>query len=131
MVGTLKPKGDFRMIELERRSGGRASGASPPVAEGLPTRGRPRRPPPAPRWWPKPSAASSPPSTSSPSSKKHRATDPGAIGSLLRREGLYSSHLVEWRRLRAAGALCALSNGREQLMTAILQLSPTVGRYAA
>ena len=34
-----------------------------------------------------------------------RTTDPGAIGALLRREGLYSSHLVEWRRLREAGAL--------------------------
>jgi transposase-like protein len=41
-----------------------------------------------------------------------RATDPGAIGSLLRREGLYSSHLVEWRRLQAAGALGALSQKR-------------------
>lgn len=40
------------------------------------------------------------------------ATDPGEIGSLLRREGLYSSHLVEWRRLRAAGALSALSKKR-------------------
>ena len=35
-------------------------------------------------------------------------TDPGAKGALLRREGLYSSHLVEWRRARDAGALCAL-----------------------
>lgn len=41
-----------------------------------------------------------------------RATDPGAIGALLRREGLYSSHLVEWRRLRDAGALGALSKKR-------------------
>jgi transposase-like protein len=41
-----------------------------------------------------------------------RATDPGAIGALLRREGLYSSHLVEWRRLRQAGALGALSKKR-------------------
>jgi transposase len=40
------------------------------------------------------------------------ATDPGAIGALLRREGLYSSHLVEWRRLRQAGALGALSKKR-------------------
>ena len=41
-----------------------------------------------------------------------RASDPGAIGALLRREGLYSSHLVEWRRLREAGALGALSKKR-------------------
>jgi len=32
------------------------------------------------------------------------ATEVGAIGALLRREGLYSSHLVEWRRRRAEGA---------------------------
>lgn len=33
----------------------------------------------------------------------------GAIGELLRREGLYSSHLSTWRRERDAGALEALS----------------------
>lgn len=36
-------------------------------------------------------------------------TQPGQIGALLRREGLYSSHLVKWRRLRAAGQLQALT----------------------
>jgi transposase-like protein len=36
------------------------------------------------------------------------ATEPGAVGTLLRREGLYSSHLVEWRRLYRAGALSGL-----------------------
>ncbi len=36
-------------------------------------------------------------------------TEPGAIGALLRREGLYSSHLSTWRREREAGALEALS----------------------
>jgi hypothetical protein len=30
---------------------------------------------------------------------------PGAIGALLRREGLYSSHLISWRRERQAGIL--------------------------
>ena len=34
---------------------------------------------------------------------------PGAIGALLRREGLYSSHLVSWRKLRAKGELEGLS----------------------
>ena len=34
-----------------------------------------------------------------------RLTDPGAKGALLRREGLYSSHIVEWRRARDVGAL--------------------------
>jgi transposase-like protein len=39
-------------------------------------------------------------------------TEPGAIGALLRREGLYSSHLSVWRREREAGALDALSRRR-------------------
>ncbi len=34
---------------------------------------------------------------------------PGAVGALLRREGLYSSHLVVWRRARARGELAALT----------------------
>lgn len=34
---------------------------------------------------------------------------PGEIGALLRREGLYSSHLVSWRRQRDGGALKAMS----------------------
>ena len=33
---------------------------------------------------------------------------PGAVGALLRREGLYSSHLVQWRRQREAGALSGM-----------------------
>src|SRR6266508_1433894 len=40
------------------------------------------------------------------------ATEPGQIGALLRREGLYSSHLVDWRRQRDAGALVALGRPR-------------------
>ena len=36
-------------------------------------------------------------------------TTPGAVGALLRREGLYSSHLVEWRRARARGELAEWS----------------------
>ena len=36
-------------------------------------------------------------------------TAPGAIGALLRREGLYSSLLVEWRRARQRGELAALT----------------------
>ncbi len=35
--------------------------------------------------------------------------EPGAKGALLRREGLYSSHLVEWRRARDAGVLSGLT----------------------
>ena len=36
-------------------------------------------------------------------------SQPGEIGALLRREGLYSSHLVEWRRARDQGLLDALA----------------------
>lgn len=36
-------------------------------------------------------------------------TEVGGVGALLRREGLYSSHLVEWRRARAAGELDGLA----------------------
>jgi len=35
-------------------------------------------------------------------------TQPGEIGALLRREGLYSSHLSKWRQQRDAGALAGL-----------------------
>ena len=37
---------------------------------------------------------------------------PGEIGALLRSEGLYSSHLSEWRRQREEGALGALGRRR-------------------
>lgn len=33
----------------------------------------------------------------------------GEVGAILRREGLYSSHLATWRRLREAGELSALT----------------------
>ena len=47
--------------------------------------------------------------TSSRSSRSTSSlTDPGAKGALLRREGLYSSHIVEWRRAREVGALAGL-----------------------
>ncbi len=38
--------------------------------------------------------------------------EPGQIGALLRREGLYSSHLGKWREQRARGTLQALSSKR-------------------
>jgi hypothetical protein len=34
---------------------------------------------------------------------------PGRVGALLRREGLYSSHLTTWRRQREAGQLVGLT----------------------
>ena len=36
-------------------------------------------------------------------------TETGQLGELLRREGLYSSHLSTWRRLRDEGVLAGLS----------------------
>ncbi len=36
----------------------------------------------------------------------------GEVGALLRREGLYSSHLAVWRRQREEGALSSLSKKR-------------------
>jgi transposase len=36
-------------------------------------------------------------------------TEHGQIGALLRREGLYSSNLINWRKQRAEGSLKALS----------------------
>jgi transposase len=38
-----------------------------------------------------------------------RCTERGQVGALLRREGLYSSHLSKWRQQRAEGQLQALS----------------------
>ena len=39
-------------------------------------------------------------------------TRPGEIGALLRREGLYTSHLTYWRKQRDEGALVALGRPR-------------------
>ncbi len=38
-----------------------------------------------------------------------RITEDGGKGALLRREGLYSSHIVEWQRAREVGALSGLA----------------------
>ncbi len=40
------------------------------------------------------------------------AAPDGEKGAILRREGLYSSHLVDWRRSRDAGALAGLTQPR-------------------
>jgi transposase len=39
-------------------------------------------------------------------------TEPGMLGELLRREGLYSSHLSTWRRQKDEGALAGLTPKR-------------------
>jgi transposase len=41
-----------------------------------------------------------------------RCTKRGEIGALLRREGLYSSHLDKWRTLRARGQLPGSATGK-------------------
>jgi transposase len=38
-----------------------------------------------------------------------RMTEDGGKGAMLRREGLYSSHIVEWQRAREVGALSGLT----------------------
>jgi transposase-like protein len=111
MVGDLKLNGDSRMIELaalERREGERGE----PSRSGGAANSRRAAVPPA----PDPEVVAKAQRRKFTAEYKlgiveetDRTTDPGAIGALLRREGLYSSHLVEWRRLREAGALGALS----------------------
>ncbi len=46
-----------------------------------------------------------------------RCTDPGEVGRLLRREGLYSSHLTTWRKAVRSGSLAALSKKRGRKAT--------------
>jgi len=41
-----------------------------------------------------------------------RCTEPGEVGQLLRREGLYTSHLAAWRRAARNGSLKGLSKKR-------------------
>lgn len=60
-------------------------------------------------------------------SEADRLTELGAIGALLRREGLYSSHLTVWRREREAGALEALGRRRGRKA----KLTPEQKRVAA
>ena len=55
-------------------------------------------------------------------------TEAGQVGALLRREGLYSSHLSTWRRQRERGLLEALSpkkrgrRGKDELEKELAQL---------
>jgi hypothetical protein len=44
--------------------------------------------------------------------KADACTQPGEIGELLRREGLYTSHLTYWRKQRTDGALKELGKSR-------------------
>jgi transposase len=44
--------------------------------------------------------------------KEVAAAERGDVGKILRREGLYSSHLTDWKRERDEGALAALAKRR-------------------
>ena len=55
-----------------------------------------------------------------------RCTEPGQQGAILRREGLYSSHLTKWRKERRAGQLKALTpkkRGRREADPATVELA--------
>jgi transposase len=53
------------------------------------------------------------------------AAPDGQKGAVLRREGLYSSHITEWRKARDAGALAALAapRGRKRRDAAVEQIA--------
>jgi transposase len=119
MVGNLKLNGDSHTIELaalERRDGERSE---PSRSGGAANSIRPAAPP-----VPDPEVVAKAQRRKFTAAYKlgiveeaGHATDPGAVGALLRREGLYSSHLTEWRRLRDTGALGALSKKRGRKST--------------
>jgi transposase-like protein len=99
---TVLPAAERR--EAERSEADRSSGAGKTVATAPPTPPRPN-----------PEVVADAKRRTFTAEYKQRilaevdgATQPGAIGALLRREGLYSSHLVTWRRERQAGILKGL-----------------------
>jgi len=65
-----------------------------------------------------------------------RCREPGEVGRLLRREGLYSSHLTAWRKARRKGSLQGLSSKkrgakpamRNPLDARVRELEATVAR---
>jgi transposase-like protein len=61
-----------------------------------------------------------------------RCTEPGDVGRLLRREGLYSSHLTKWREAHRHGALHGLrSKKRGVKLKASNPLAPKVRELEA
>jgi hypothetical protein len=46
-----------------------------------------------------------------------RITEEGGKGAFLRREGLYSSHIVEWQRAREVGSLSGLTQKHRKKCT--------------
>jgi transposase len=67
-----------------------------------------------------------------------RCVEPGSLGALLRREGLYSSSLTTWRRQREEGTLAALkpkkrgrkTTDRNPLASELMQLQRENDRLA-
>jgi transposase len=57
--------------------------------------------------------------------------DEGAIGALLRREGLYSSHLTTWRRHREQGELQALTPQKRGRKSTVNPLAEEIQRLQA
>jgi transposase-like protein len=57
-----------------------------------------------------------------------RAAETRGVGAILRREGLYSSTLSEWRKQREAGAFDALVPGKRDPKTA--ELNPLAAEVA-
>ena len=57
-----------------------------------------------------------------------RAAETGGIGAILRREGLYSSALTDWRRLRDAGVFSALAPAKRGPKT--VEPNPVAARLA-
>jgi len=55
------------------------------------------------------------------------AAPEGAVGALLRREGIYDSQLIDWRNQRAKGILGAKSWPRPDLQAPTARFGPYVG----
>ena len=86
------------------RPWGSRSVATRPPGPAAPDRPRTRR------LWPSRSGASSPQSIGCGFWRRRIAAhSPGEVGRLLRREGLYSSHLTAWRKARRKGSLRELA----------------------
>ena len=108
--------------EWKLRSGGRASIASPSAAEQFPAAAARRGPCPILRWRPSPTASVRRGSKRSIVQQAEACQDAGAIGALLRREGLYSSHLSTWRRQARQGELAALTPKKRGRKTTVSPL---------
>jgi transposase-like protein len=109
MLDTMDKTSNKRLLAPERgepeRSGGEPNGGANNPAADSPT--------------PDPEVSAKPPRRRfTPAYKARiveeaqRCTESGQIGALLRREGLYSSALTQWRRQYQAGALQALKDDK-------------------